>query len=186
VALPMRNMTLARSGGLRYAHRMTRLVTLLFPILLLAACAAEPVVDHPKVAPQPALFAGETPEMRELIIRYAAIHDIPEELLHRVIQRESTYRPGARNGPYWGLMQILPQTARQMGHSGPPESLLDPEVNLTYAGRYLRGAWLVADGNIDRAVMWYARGYYYEARDRCLLVETGLLDREIRRDCPTG
>ncbi|MEM8882232.1 MAG: lytic transglycosylase domain-containing protein, partial [Pseudomonadota bacterium] len=27
--------------------------------------------------------------------------------------------------------------------------------------------------------MWYARGYYFEARDRCMLVETGLLDREI-------
>ena len=41
--------------------------------------------------------------------------DIPEALLHRVIQRESDYRATARNGPYWGLMQILPQTARTMG-----------------------------------------------------------------------
>jgi soluble lytic murein transglycosylase-like protein len=61
--------------------------------------------------------------------------------------------------------------------------LLDPEVNLTYAGRYLRGAWIVSDGDIDAAVGWYARGYYYEARDRCLLVETGLKDREIARHC---
>jgi hypothetical protein len=129
------------------------------------------------------LYPGETVEMRRLVQRYAAIHDIPEPLLHRVIQRESDYRPDARNGPYWGLMQILPQTARTMGHDGPPESLLDPEVNLTYGGRYLRGAWLVADGDMEDAVGWYARGYYYEARDRCMLVETGLNDREIARHC---
>lgn len=129
------------------------------------------------------LYPGETPEMRRLVRRYAEVHDIPEALLHRVIQHESDYRADARNGPYWGLMQILPQTARTMGFEGPPERLLDPEVNLTYAGRYLRGAWLVADGDIDAAVMWYARGYYYEARDRCLLVETGLNDREIARHC---
>ena len=116
--------------------------------------------------------------MRALIVKYAAIHQIPESLLHRVIQRESDYRANARNGPYWGLMQILPETARTMGHRGPPESLLDPEVNLTYAGRYLRGAWIVANGNEAEAVQWYARGYYYEARDRCLLIATGLADRE--------
>jgi hypothetical protein len=82
------------------------------------------------------------------------VHGIPEALLHRVIQRESDYRADARNaGPYWGLMQILPQTARTMGFSGDPSALLDPEVNLTYAGRYLRGAWIVADGDIDEAVM---------------------------------
>lgn len=120
------------------------------------------------------LYPGETPALRALINEYAAIHGIPVELLHRVIQRESDYRPGARNGPYWGLMQILPETARTMGHRGPPEELLDAETNLIYAGRYLRGAWIVSDGDIDAAVMWYARGYYYEARDRGLLVETGL------------
>jgi soluble lytic murein transglycosylase-like protein len=80
-------------------------------------------------------------------------------------------------------MQILPQTARTMGFRGAPSELLDADTNLTYAVRYLRGAWMVADGDIDRAVMWYARGYYYEARNRCLLVETGLLDREIARHC---
>lgn len=117
---------------------------------------------------------GETPEMRALIRRYAAVHDIPETLLHRVIQRESGYNPGARNGPYYGLMQILPQTARTMGYRGTPEGLLDAETNLQYAGRYLRGAWLVSRGSEERAVMWYAKGYYYEAKRLGLLEETGL------------
>lgn len=133
--------------------------------------------------PQVDLYPGETPVMRRLVIQAAADLEIPEALLHRVIQRESDYRADARNGPYWGLMQILPQTARTMGFDGRNDELLNPAVNLRYAGRYLRGAWLVSDGDMDAAVMHYARGYYYEARDRCMLVETGLLDREVNRRC---
>ena len=120
------------------------------------------------------LHGGETPEMRALIRKYAAHHDIPESLLHRVIQRESKYNPGARNGPYYGLMQIHPQTAKTMGYKGAPEGLLNAETNLQYAGKYLRGAWLVSDGSQDRAVKWYSSGYYYEAKRRGLLRETGL------------
>jgi soluble lytic murein transglycosylase-like protein len=71
-------------------------------------------------------------------------------------------------------MQILPQTARTMGHRGPASELLDAETNLKYAVKYLRGAWIVSGGNRDKAVMWYARGYYYEAKRLGLLKETGL------------
>jgi hypothetical protein len=153
--------------------------------LLLAACGGGMrEADTPDGSgPVPDLYPGETPEMRALVERYSDVHGIPDMLLHRVIQRESDYRPKARNGPYWGLMQILPQTARTMGFRGEPEDLLDPEVNLTYAGRYLRGAWILADGDMDDAIRLYASGYYFEARDRCLLVETGLKEREIARHC---
>ena len=120
------------------------------------------------------LYPNETPELRRLINKYADIHDIPPALLHRVIVRESTHNPAARNGPYYGLMQILPATARTMGYRGAPEGLLDAETNLRYAGKYLRGAYLVAGGDEDAAVGWYARGYYYEAKRLGLLEETGL------------
>lgn len=154
----------------------------LLPILILLGCA-KAQNPAPQTAPAVALFPGETSDMRALIETYADIHNIPEALLHAVIQRESDYRANARNGPYYGLMQILPETARGMGFSGAPDDLLNAETNLLYAGRYLRGAWLLSDGDIQTAVMWYARGYYYEARDRCMLVETGLREREVRRDC---
>ncbi len=120
------------------------------------------------------LYPGETPEMRKLIRKWAKIHDIPESLLHRIIQRESDYNAAARNGPYWGLMQILPQTARGMGFTGANEDLLDAETNLEFAGKYLKGAWIVSGGNQDAAVKWYASGYYYEAKRLGLLKETGL------------
>lgn len=140
--------------------------------LLLAACGGRGPVARDDF--NPPLHENETPELRRLIDRYAEIHDIPPSLLHRVILRESRHRPEARNGPYWGLMQILPQTARTMGFTGEPAELLDAETNLKYAGRYLRGAWLVSGGSEEAAVMWYARGYYYEAKRQGLLEETGL------------
>ncbi|MFA8442344.1 transglycosylase SLT domain-containing protein [Yoonia sp.] len=140
----------------------------------LAACGSRDTRPRASRAQRIALYPNETPELRRLINKYAAVHDIPVTLLHRVIIRESTHNPAARNGPYYGLMQILPQTARTMGYRGSPEGLLDAETNLIYAGRYLRGAWLLADGDEQTAVNWYARGYYYEAKRRGMLVETGL------------
>lgn len=113
-------------------------------------------------------------EVNRLINHYARVYDVPEDLVHRVVRRESGYNPAARNGPYYGLMQIMPQTAATMGYRGAPEGLLDADTNLKYAVRYLRGAWLVSRGDRDDAVMWYSRGYYYEAKRMGLLEETGL------------
>lgn len=120
------------------------------------------------------MHPNETRELRALIRKYADIYDIPESLLHRVIIRESTHNPGARNGPYYGLMQILPATARSMGFKGGNADLLDAETNLKYAGKYLRGAWMLSDGSEATAVKWYSQGYYYEAKRRGMLVATGL------------
>ena len=129
------------------------------------------------------LYPGETAELRAMINETADRYDVPRSLVHRVIQRESDYRPHVRNGPYYGLMQILPETARTMGFRGAPSDLFDAQTNLTYAVKYLRGAWLVSNGNEPKAVMWYARGYYYEARNRCMLRETGLRKTEVRKYC---
>ncbi len=140
----------------------------LLALLALAACGGRPEPE-----PQRAAHAGPA-EINRLIARYANTYDVPEDLVHRVVIRESRYNPAARNGPYWGLMQIHPQTAATMGYRGPPEGLLDPDTNLRYAVKYLRGAWLVSRGDRDAAVGWYARGYYYEAKRLGLLEETGL------------
>ncbi|MEL6522617.1 MAG: lytic transglycosylase domain-containing protein [Pseudomonadota bacterium] len=141
--------------------------------MLPLGCAAGPE-EAPPPRPEPPLYPNETRELRALINAAAAENQIPVTLLHRVIIRESTHRPWARNGPYYGLMQILPATARSMGFRGQPNDLLDAETNLRYAGRYLRGAWLVSGGDEANAVKWYARGYYFEAKRLGLLEETGL------------
>ncbi|GHF50543.1 lytic transglycosylase [Seohaeicola zhoushanensis] len=123
----------------------------------------------------PPLYPNETPELRRLINQYADHYEVPRSLVHRVVIRESRHRPGAMNKPYYGLMQILPATARSMGFRGKPTDLLDAETNLKYAVKYLRGAWMVSDGSQDAAVRWYASGYYYEAKRRGLLKQTGLV-----------
>lgn len=125
---------------------------------------------------EPPLYPNETPELRVLINKYADLYEVPRPLVHRLAIRESTHRPSAINRPYYGLLQILPATARSMGFSGKPSDLLDAETNLKYAGKYLRGAWLLSDGSHDNAVKHYSRGYYYEAKKRGMLKETGLVN----------
>jgi hypothetical protein len=99
-------------------------------------------------------------ELDAMIARHAQQNGLPEALVHRVVIRESRYRPGVVGaGGAMGLMQIKLGTAREMGYTGTAAGLLDPETNLTYATRYLAGAYRVAGGNADRAVANYARGY---------------------------
>lgn len=133
----------------------------------LATALVEPVPSGRKVAPN-------SPELHALISHYAAHYNVPERLVHRVVKRESNYDPSARNKIYWGLMQIRHDTARTMGYRGSPEGLLDAETNLKYAVKYLRGAYITAEGNEDLAVRFYSRGYYYDAKRKGLLKVTGL------------
>ena len=93
-----------------------------------------------------------------MIARHAAANGLPAELVHRVVIRESRYNPSARNGGNLGLMQIRHATARSMGYAGSASGLLDAETNLTYAVRYLAGAYRAAGGNPSRAVAYYASG----------------------------
>ncbi|MFT3690200.1 MAG: lytic transglycosylase domain-containing protein [Paenirhodobacter sp.] len=136
-------------------------------VVALTACGTTPHASSKNMAPDALpLYRGETPELRNLINKYADHYKVPRTLVHRVVKRESGYNPQARNGRYMGLMQIDPRTAKAMGHGGGAQDLLDAETNLKYAVKYLSGAWQVADGSEDAAVGWYARGYYYEAKRR--------------------
>lgn len=144
---------------------MLRLIAALTLVIGLAACGG---------GPEPVAVPAGRADVARMVDRYADRYDIPRSLAHRVVNRESSYNPAARNGSYYGLMQIHPQTARTMGFRGQPSDLLDADTNLTYAMKYLRGAWMVSDGNQDRAVGWYSKGYYYEAKKRGLLDQTGL------------
>lgn len=100
-----------------------------------------------------------------MIAEHARINGIPVELVHRVVIRESKYNPGAvGHGGALGLMQIKHATARALGYMGNASGLLDANTNLTYAVKYLAGAYRTAGGNFDRAVSYYARGYYYAAK----------------------
>jgi soluble lytic murein transglycosylase-like protein len=99
-----------------------------------------------------------------LIEEQARIHGVPVTLVHRVVMRESRYRPDAIHRIFFGLMQITYATARSMGYKGTPQGLLDAQTNLTYAVPYLANAYVVADNDEDRAVALYSSGYFFEAK----------------------
>ena len=151
---------------------------------LLAGCSSTKFPGLANIAPKPAqrtasieiasADAVSPSSLDGLIAKYAATYDVPEALIRRVIVRESGYNPRARNGPYYGLMQISYATAQSMGYRGAASGLLDADTNLKYAVRYLSGAYVVGGGNPDQAVRNYARGYYYDAKRQGLLEEVGL------------
>lgn len=121
---------------------------------------------------QPA-YSMSRAELDALIASHAAANGVPVALVHRVVIRESRYNPRLiGKGGTIGLMQIKTATARGVGYGGSAAGLLDPNTNLTYAVRYLAGAYKLAGGNHDRAVSYYARGYYYAAKGRGQTVKT--------------
>lgn len=149
---------------------------LTLPLALPACGSAGGATPDENAAFDPPLYPNETPELRRSINHWADHYDIPRALVHRLAIRESTHRPWAVNRPYYGLLQILPATARSMGFAGLPKDLLDADTNLEFAGKYLRGAWLLSDGSFDMAVKHYSRGYWHEAKRRGMLKETGLVN----------
>ena len=113
--------------------------------------------------PQSAL--AQRAQYEALVASHAQANGVPEALVHRVIVRESRYQPHliGRGGTI-GLMQIKLATARGLGYTGTAEGLRDPNTNLTYAVKYLAGAYRAANGDHNRAVAYYASGYYYAAK----------------------
>ena len=81
-----------------------------------------------------------------------------------MIKRESGGNPRVVSAGNYGLMQIKLATARSMGYTGNAGGLLDANTNMTYAVKYLAGAYRLANGNHGRAVHYYAAGYYYVAK----------------------
>jgi soluble lytic murein transglycosylase-like protein len=104
-------------------------------------------------------------EYDALVATHAKANHVPEALVHRVIVHESRYQPNllGRGGTI-GLMQIKLATARGLGYTGTAEGLRDPATNLTYAVKYLAGAFRAANGDHNRAMTYYASGYYYVAK----------------------
>lgn len=169
-ALPRRLMAAVQDVA---APRMGRRLFAV-SVLAVAACGSRPAAKAPPGLGKNGLYVNETRHLRSRISFWSRHYGIPAEIVQRVIIRESHHRPGMRNGPYFGLMQIAPQTARTMGYRGPDSGLLDADTNLRYGVKYLYGAWLVAEGDPDDTIGWYSRGYYYEAKRKGLLKQTGL------------
>jgi soluble lytic murein transglycosylase-like protein len=139
-------------------------------LLSLAWLAAMAALPFPEIA------LAQHAEYDALVATHAQANGVPEALVHRVIVHESRYQPAlVGRGGTIGLMQIKLATARSLGYTGDAAGLRDPNTNLTYAVRYLAGAYRAANGDHNRAMAYYARGYYEVAkrqrRDRNLRPE---------------
>lgn len=162
-----------------YALPATAPVPASFQVASLGNVAPESFTPSSYAVPDSPALASRG-KIDGLIAKYAALYEVPESFVRRVVNRESTFNPLAYNRGHWGLMQIKHATARGMGYDGPANGLLDAETNLKFAVKYLRGAWMVADGNEDQADKLYQSGYYYHAKRKGLLDETGLGRDRVR------
>ncbi len=89
-----------------------------------------------------------------LIRRTAKLHQLPPALVKAVIRAESNFDPAARSHKgAMGLMQLMPQTAREMGVGDPWRA----EENIRGGTRYLR-AMVNRFGDVRLALAAYNAG----------------------------
>lgn len=97
---------------------------------------------------------------RAIAAREASARGLPPEIADAVMKVESNYNPNARGGAgEFGIMQVMPPTARLLGHKGTDEELADAETNIRLGVRYLAEAWKLADGDLCTALMKYRAGH---------------------------
>lgn len=94
-------------------------------------------------------------KIEEMIREVSARYRVDPALVRAVIETESNYNSTAisRRGAL-GLMQLVPQTAHQMGVS----NALDPKQNLDGGVRYLHSLLERYNGDLDKALAAYNAG----------------------------
>jgi soluble lytic murein transglycosylase-like protein len=118
----------------------------------------ERVIHEPEKAlvsldQQPQLIA--TRPYAELVSAAATANELPAALLHAVIQAESHYDTGATSAKgAGGLMQLMPDTAREMG----VKDVYDPKANIQGGAKYLKRLMTLFDNDIALAVAAYNAG----------------------------
>ena len=118
----------------------------------------ERVVQEVEVA---AVSLDQQPQMiasrpyAELVSKAATDNELPAALLHAVIQTESSYNARAVSPRgAGGLMQLMPDTARELG----VKNVYDPKANIQGGARYLKRLMTMFDNDIALAVAAYNAG----------------------------
>ena len=118
----------------------------------------ERVIREPE---SPLVSLDQQPQMiarqpyAELVSAAAKANELPAALLHAVIQAESHYDSDATSARgAGGLMQLMPDTAREMGVT----NVYDPKANIQGGARYLKRLMTMFDNDIRLAVAAYNAG----------------------------
>ena len=122
----------------------------------------EPVAPAPFQSASPALASADEKSMTasqrpyaQEVSQAAASNGLPEALLHAVIRIESGYNPSARSVKgAAGLMQLMPDTAREMGVT----NVWDPSANIQGGARYLKQLMVMFGNDVSLAVAAYNAG----------------------------
>lgn len=138
---------------------------------LRALCLIVALIALAQIALSPRAIAEP---LDPLIAKHATANGVPESLVRRVIRIESRGNPRVVNKGNYGLMQIRLGTARGLGYRGTAQGLLDPDINMAYAVKYLAAAYRLAGCNDNRAVLYYQRGYYGAAKFKCGTIQPRL------------
>jgi soluble lytic murein transglycosylase-like protein len=99
-------------------------------------------------------------KLAEIVNRYAEATRIPSEIARAVIRVESDWDSELTGfAGEIGLMQIKPETARDMGFNGKNEALYDPETNIRWGIAYLAEAYRLANGDLCQTILKYNGGH---------------------------
>ena len=151
------------------------LAALMLSLALTAPALSQNPAEQPAEATLPASPLPETPQVKDAgtqertkrIESYRSIAKseaeklgLPAAIADAVMRVESNYNPAARgkDGEY-GLMQVMPPTARLLGLQGPVETLAEPATNIRLGVKYLAGAWRLSKGDICTTAMKYRAGH---------------------------
>jgi soluble lytic murein transglycosylase-like protein len=107
------------------------------------------------VTTTPAASPSAREQYDHIVLEHCNRHALRPELVRAVIQVESGYNPRALSPKgAMGLMQLMPDTARQLGVQRP----YDPEENIRGGTRYLRLLLDKYQGNEELALAAYNAG----------------------------
>jgi len=112
------------------------------------------------------LFLNRLSPYQFIVTDYADQYSLDENLIRAVIWKESSGHPNAKRwegegyGYSRGLMGVLYATALQVGFTGKPDDLFDPETNIYCGTAYLRWQLDRYGEDVEMALSAYNAGTY--------------------------
>jgi len=99
--------------------------------------------------------SAQTSDFDAYIEKYSRLYEVDPKIIKAVIKAESNYAPGAvsKKGAS-GLMQLMPETAKDMGVS----NILDPEENIMGGVKYFSQLSKMYDGDLKKTLAAYNAG----------------------------